>query len=61
MALVLLVLGERPGAMAVAGGTVVVGAVLGRALLGALRAPSSPGLDRDASTVSHDSGSSRFK
>lgn len=58
---VLLVLGERPGAMAVAGGTVVVGAVLGRALLGALRAPSAPGLDRDASTVSHDSGSSRFK
>jgi drug/metabolite transporter (DMT)-like permease len=58
---VLLVLGERPGAMAVAGGTVVVGAVLGRALLGALRAPCAPGLDRGASTVSHDSGSSRFK
>ena len=35
---VLLVLGERPGAMAVLGGTVVIGAVLGRALFGARRA-----------------------
>ena len=58
---VLLVLGEKPGAMAVAGGAVVVGAVLGRALFGALAAARAPGLDRDASTVSHDPGSNPFK
>lgn len=58
---VLLVLGERPGAMAVLGGTVVIGAVLGRALFGALAAARAPGLDIDASTVSHDPGSNPFK
>ena len=58
---VLLVLGEKPGAMAVAGGAVVIGAVLGRALYGALRAPRAPGLDSAAASVSHGPGSSPFK
>jgi drug/metabolite transporter (DMT)-like permease len=58
---VLLVLGERPDAMAVAGGAVVVGAVLGRALFGALAADGAPRLDSGAASVSHGPGSSRLK
>ena len=58
---VLLVLGERPDAMAVAGGAVVVGAVLGRALYGALHVLRAPGLDSAGASVSHDPVSSRLK
>jgi hypothetical protein len=58
---VLLVLGERPDAMAVAGGAVVVGAVLGRALFGALAADGAPRLDSGAASVSHGPGSIRFR
>jgi hypothetical protein len=58
---VLLVLGERPDAMAVAGGAVVVGALLGRALFGALAADGEPRLDSGAASVSHGPGSIRFR
>jgi drug/metabolite transporter (DMT)-like permease len=58
---VLLVLGERPGAMALLGGAVVIGAVLGRALFGALAAARSPGLDSHAPSVSYGPDSNPLK
>ena len=51
---VLLVVGEVPGPLAIAGGTIVIGAVVARALAG----PAGPdGLNKSASTVSDPRGS----
>jgi len=47
---VLLVVGETPGAMALLGGAVVIGAVLGRALCGLRVVGRGPGRDRAAAS-----------